>query len=58
MAKGPSAGTLPAHGARTLPSVDVDSYNLEIEDDGRIDVPHRADHAEHGSRQRFLPALI
>jgi len=33
MAKGPSAGTLPAHGARTLPSVDVDSYNLEIEDD-------------------------
>jgi predicted NBD/HSP70 family sugar kinase len=33
MAKGKSEGTLPTHGARVLPSVEVDSYNLEVEDD-------------------------
>jgi hypothetical protein len=33
MAKGKSEGTLPTHGARMLPSVEVDSYNLEVEDD-------------------------
>jgi hypothetical protein len=27
------AATLPTHGAKVLPSVEVDSYNLEIEDD-------------------------
>jgi hypothetical protein len=33
MAKEPSAGILPAHGAGTLPSVDIDSSTLEIEDE-------------------------
>lgn len=33
MPKGPSEGTLPTHGASVLPSVEVDSYNLELEDD-------------------------
>jgi hypothetical protein len=33
MAKGKSEGTLPTHGARMLPSVEVDSYNFEVEDD-------------------------
>ena len=28
--------TLPTHGAATLPSVEVDSYNLEIEDERRL----------------------
>jgi predicted NBD/HSP70 family sugar kinase len=34
MAKDPDQATLPTHGAAVLPSVEVDSYNLEIEDDG------------------------
>ena len=33
MTNGKGEGTLPTHGARILPSVEVDSYNLEIEDD-------------------------
>jgi len=33
MAKGKGEGTLPIHGARILASVEVDSYNLELEDD-------------------------
>ena len=33
MAKGKGEATLPTHGARVLPSVEVDSYNLEVEDD-------------------------
>jgi predicted NBD/HSP70 family sugar kinase len=33
MAKAPDPATLPTHGAAVLPSVEVDSYNLEVEDD-------------------------
>jgi hypothetical protein len=33
MAKDPDQSTLPTHGAAVLPSVEVDSYNLEVEDD-------------------------
>jgi predicted NBD/HSP70 family sugar kinase len=33
MAKDPDQATLPTHGAPVLPSVEVDSYNLEVEDD-------------------------
>ena len=33
MAKVSEKNTLPAHGASILPSVEIDSYNLEIEDD-------------------------
>jgi predicted NBD/HSP70 family sugar kinase len=33
MAKGHEKATLPTHGAKILPSVEVDSYNLEIEDE-------------------------
>jgi predicted NBD/HSP70 family sugar kinase len=33
MAKDPDQATLPTHGASVLPSVEVDSYNLEVEDD-------------------------
>jgi predicted NBD/HSP70 family sugar kinase len=34
MAKDPDQATLPTHGASVLPSVEVDSYNLEVEDEG------------------------
>ena len=33
MAKDPEQATLPTHGASVLPSVQVDSYNLEVEDE-------------------------
>ena len=33
MAKDPEQSTLPTHGAAVLPSVEVDSYNLEVEDE-------------------------
>jgi hypothetical protein len=33
MAAGSERATLPIHGSASLPSVEVDSYNLEIEDD-------------------------
>ena len=33
MAKDPEQATLPTHGAAVLPSVQVDSYNLEVEDE-------------------------
>ncbi len=33
MAKDPEQATLPTHGASMLPSVQVDSYNLEVEDE-------------------------
>jgi low affinity Fe/Cu permease len=45
MAKGKSEGTLPTHGARVLPSVEVDSYNLEVEDDERL-------HRRQGEQER------
>src|SRR5688572_30603269 len=42
--------TLPTHGAATLPSVEVDSYNLEIEDeDGFI-----GDKANKGAFRQML----
>ena len=33
MAKKSEQSTLPTHGSSTLPGVEVDSYNLEVEDD-------------------------
>jgi predicted NBD/HSP70 family sugar kinase len=50
MAKANGEATLPTHGAGTLPSVEVDSYNLEIEDDeGFI-----GDKASKGAFRRML----
>lgn len=50
MANGKGAGTLPTHGSRLLPSVEVDSYNLEIEDEeGFI-----GDKASKGAFRRML----
>ena len=33
MAKGDEQSALPSHGASVLPSVQVESYNVEVEDD-------------------------
>jgi predicted glycosyltransferase len=50
MAKNNSEATLSTHGAKTLPSVEVDSYNLELEDeDGLIH-----DSARKGAFRRML----
>ena len=50
MAKSQSEGTLPSHGATTLPSVEVDSYNLEMEDEeGFV-----GDRASRGAFRRVL----
>ena len=50
MTNGKGEGTLPTHGAKTLPSVEVDSYNLEIEDEeGFI-----GDKASKGTFRRML----
>jgi predicted NBD/HSP70 family sugar kinase len=53
MPKGNGEGTLPTHGASILPSVEVDSYNLEIEDaQGFI-----GDKASKSSFRRMLDAV-
>jgi hypothetical protein len=53
MSKGTGEGTLPTHGAKTLPSVEVDSYNLEIEDEeGFI-----GDRASKGAFRRMLDEI-
>jgi len=50
MAKATESATLPTHGAATLPSVTIDSYNLEIEDnDGFI--------GDKASRRAFWESL-
>lgn len=50
MAKDADQGPIPQHGARLLPSVQVDSYNLEIEDgDGFL-----GDRANKGAFRRML----
>jgi hypothetical protein len=50
MTNGKDEGTLPTHGAKTLPSVEVDDYNLEIEDEeGFI-----GDKASKGAFRRML----
>ena len=50
MANEKGEGTLPTHGARMLPSVEVDSYNLEIEDEhGFV-----GDRASKGAFRRML----
>jgi predicted NBD/HSP70 family sugar kinase len=50
MAKNSTEATLPTHGAKTLPSVVIDSYNLEIEDEeGFI-----GDKASKGAFRRML----
>jgi len=50
VARHKAESTLPTHGARTLPSVEVESYNLELEDDeGFI-----GDKASKGAFRRML----
>lgn len=50
MAKVQSGATLPTHGASTLPSVEVDSYSLEIEDEAGF----VGDKASKGAFRRVL----
>jgi len=53
MATGKGGGTLPTHGGKVLPSVEVDSYNLEIEDEeGFI-----GDKASKGAFRRMLDEI-
>jgi predicted NBD/HSP70 family sugar kinase len=53
MPKGNGEATLPTHGAKTLPSVEVGSYNLELEDeDGFI-----GDKASKGAFRRMLDEI-
>ena len=47
MAKDPDQATLPTHGAAVLPSVEVDSYNLEIKDEDAENIRSVADAVQY-----------